>query len=231
MNSDLRTTPAYSFAEAAHYLNVPPSTLRAWFLGTTYRHAGATRAFKPVIQLDGSPKEGLSFLNLVEAHVSAGIRRTHDVSLPRVRAAIDFVRRKLELDRPLIHARFRTDGVDLLVEHIGELVNASRDGEIEMASVLRAFLQRIVRDSSGLPIKLYPFTRNSRDPDAPAPVEIDPSIAFGRPVLLRRAVPTAVLADRFKAGDTLQELADDYDATAGEIEEAIRCELDRSAAA
>ncbi|HUL68583.1 MAG TPA: DUF433 domain-containing protein, partial [Burkholderiaceae bacterium] len=63
------------------------------------------------------------------------------------------------------------------------------------------------------------------------PVEIDPRIAFGRPVLIRRAVPTAVLADRFKAGDTLQELADDYDATAGEIEEAIRCELDRSAAA
>ena len=102
MKPDIRTTPAYPFAEAAHYLNVPLSTLRAWFLGTTYRHGGAKRTFKPVIQLDGAPKDGLSFLNLVEAHVLAGIRRTHDVSLPRTRAAIDFVRLKLNLPRPAL---------------------------------------------------------------------------------------------------------------------------------
>lgn len=231
MKADLRTTPAYPFGEAAHYLGVPLSTLRAWFLGTTYRHAGKKRSFKPVIQLDAGAKDALSFFNLVEAHVLTGIRRTHDVSLPRVRAAIDFVRRKLQLERPLIDARFQTDGVDLLVEHLGELVNVSRDGQIEMAGVVRAFLHRIVRDPSGVPIKLYPFTRRSLDADAPVPVEIDPRVAFGRPVLVGRAVPTAVLADRFKAGDTLQELADDYDASATEIEEAIRCELDRSAAA
>ena len=97
--------------------------------------------------------------------------------------------------------------------------------------IFQAFLQRIVRDPNGVPIKLYPFTRHSRAPGAPTPVEIDPCIAFGRPVLTHRAVPTAVLADRFKAGDTLQELAEDYDATAAEIEEAIRCELDRPEAA
>src|SRR5262245_5688681 len=193
MKPDPRTTPAYSIAEAAHYLNVPLSTLRSWFLGTTYQHAGAKRAFKPVIQLDGSPKEGLSFLNLVEAHVLAGIRRTHDIPLPRVRAAIDFVRHKLSVERPLIAARLQPDGVDLLVEHIGELVNVSRDGQLEMASVVRAFLQRIVRDSSGVPVKLYPFTRLSSKSDSPAPVEIDPRVAFGRPVLIGRAVPTAVL--------------------------------------
>jgi uncharacterized protein (DUF433 family) len=231
MKPDPRSTPAYPFAEAAHYLNVPLSTLRSWFLGTTYRQAGAKRSFKAVIRLDGSTKDGLSFLNLVEAHVLAGIRRTHGIPLPRVREAIGFVQRKLELERPLIAARFQTDGVDLLVEHLGKLVNASRDGQLEMAGVVRASLRRIVRDPNGVPIKLYPFTRRSRESDSPAPVEIDPNVAFGRPVLIGRAVPTAVLADRFKAGDSLQELADDYDATAVEVEEAIRCELDRPAAA
>jgi len=50
-------------------------------------------------------------------------------------------------------------------------------------------------------------------------------------VLRRKGVPTAVLADRFKGRDTLQELAGDYGVSTKEIEEAIRCEFDRRAAA
>ena len=59
----------------------------------------------------------------------------------------------------------------------------------------------------------------------------DPRVSFGRPVLRGQGVPTAVLADRFKGGDTLQELAGDYGVSTEEIEEAIRCEFDRRAAA
>jgi uncharacterized protein (DUF433 family) len=49
-------------------------------------------------------------------------------------------------------------------------------------------------------------------------------------VLAGRSVPTAVLADRFKAGDTLTQLAEDYDTLPLNIEEALRCELERKAA-
>lgn len=40
-----------------------------------------------------------------------------------------------------------------------------------------------------------------------------------------------VLADRFKAGDTLIDLANDYGAQLEAVEEAIRCEFDRCLAA
>jgi uncharacterized protein (DUF433 family) len=49
-------------------------------------------------------------------------------------------------------------------------------------------------------------------------------------VLAGRSVPTAVLADRFKAGDTLNRLAEDYDTSPQQIEEALCCELERKAA-
>jgi uncharacterized protein (DUF433 family) len=78
---------------------------------------------------------------------------------------------------------------------------------------------------------LYPFTRRYPAGGDSAPVEINPRVSFGRPVLRGRGVPTAVLADRFKAGDTLKELANDYETSTEEIEEAIRCEFDRRAAA
>ena len=232
MNIDVvRRTPAYPFAEAAHYLSLPVSTLRAWCLGQSYRYKGQPRRFQPLIGLDGRRTEGLSFLNLVEAHVLAAIRRGHEVPLPKVRAALRYVSRELNIERPLADGRFQTNGVDLFVEELDRLVNVSREGQVEIASMLRAHLQRVSCDPAGVPIKLYPFTRRHVTTDAPAPVEIDPRVAFGRPVLRGKGVPTAVLADRFKAGDTLQELAEDYVTSTQEIEEAIRCELDRRKAA
>lgn len=67
----LRRTPAYPFVEGAHYLYLPVSTLRAWCLGQGYAYKGKRRRFKQIIKLDGKRGEGLSFLNLVEAHVLA----------------------------------------------------------------------------------------------------------------------------------------------------------------
>jgi uncharacterized protein (DUF433 family) len=228
---EIRRTPAYSFLEAAHYLNLPVSTLSSWFRGQTYKHNDEVRRFQPVIRLDGRPGEGLSFLNLVEAHVLAAIRREHRISLQKVRRALEYVERELELRRPLTSARFETDGVDLLVRELERLVNVSKEGQFEIEPVVRTFLKRIKRDTAGVPITLYPFTRKAISDAEPAPVEIDPRVAFGRPVLVGRGVPTAVLADRFKAGDSLADLAQDYDTSTQIIEEAIRCEFSRREAA
>ena len=218
----VRTTAAYSLAEAAHYLNLPLTTLRAWCLGQP--------GFRAVIRLDGKNPWALSFLNLVEGHVLAAIRREHKVPLIAVRKALKYVQDHLELDRPLVQAEFETDGLSLFVERLGLLINASKEGQMAMREILAAHLKRIERDGKGLPIKLYLFTRRDRSASGPASVVVDPRIAFGRPVLVGRSVPTAVLADRFKAGETLKELAEDYETSPTAIEEAIRCELDRQAA-
>jgi uncharacterized protein (DUF433 family) len=225
----LRRTPAYSFGEAAHYLSMPTATLRAWCVG---QKQGNKRDFVRLIALDGETREGLSFLNLVEAHVLASIRRTHNVSLVKVRAALDYVKRELKIDRPLLSPKFQTDGVDLFVEELNNLLNVTTH-VYSFEEIMRAYLKRIRRDVEGVPIKLYPFLRkdDSQKPEAPSPVEIDPRVAFGRPVLSGRSVPTAVLADRFKAGDSIEDLAGDFEVTSFVIQEAIRCELDRREAA
>jgi uncharacterized protein (DUF433 family) len=224
----LRRTPAYPFIEAAHYLNMPPSTLRSWCIGQDYKVNGETRRFQPLIELDGTRGEGLSFLNLVEAHVLAAIRRTHQIPLPKVREAIEFMREKMKTTRPLLELSFQTDGVSLFVQELHALVNVTRQGQVEMKEMLLAHLRRIERDRAGLPIRLFPFTRPGTQ-ERETPVQIDPTIAFGRPSLRGRAVPTAVLADRFKAGEPMKELAKDFDVGVDVIEDAIRCELDRAA--
>ena len=54
-------------------------------------------------------------------------------------------------------------------------------------------------------------------------VKIDPERRFGRPQV--RGVDTWVLRDRFLAGEGMDLLAQDYELTIQEVEDAIRYEL------
>src|SRR5260370_41558717 len=122
--NDPRLVPAYSVIEAAHYLRLPEETLRSWVVGRLYPVAGQSKRSRPLIQMDDPKKQYLSFINLVEAHVLAAIRRRHDVKLPKVRKALDYVSRKFGEERPLINQAFQTDGLDLLFERSGDLITA-----------------------------------------------------------------------------------------------------------
>ena len=221
-HADPRDIPAYSVGEAAHYLGVPKSTMRSWFAGQ--------RGFRPVIRPADPKALGLSFSNLVEAYVLTAIRRKHHVPLPTIRRGLEYLVRKLGAKRPLLEKEFATNGVDLFVDHLGETINISRDGQVEMAELIRAYLERVERDARGLPIKLYPFMRNQAPREQPRSVVIDPRVSFGRPVVAGTGIPTATLAEQFKAGDSVSLLAKEYGAEEEAVWDAIRCELGREAA-
>lgn len=227
---DLRELPAYGIAEAARYLRIPATTLRAWARGQRYyTPSGHARFFAPVITLPDPDRPLLSFMNLVEAHVLDAIRREHEISLQKVRRALEYIAREFRSAHPLAEQRFETDGVDLFVERYGELVNISQHGQLAMRKVLEAYLRRVERDPQGLVVRLYPFTRK-READEPRAVVIDPWVSFGQPVLAGTGIPTAVIAERYKAGESIEDLAADYGRDRLEIEEAIRCELEVEAA-
>jgi uncharacterized protein (DUF433 family) len=227
-SDDPRLVPAYSVADAAHYLRMPEETLRSWVIGRLYPAAGQLKRSRPLIHLDDPDRQYLSFINLVEAHVLASIRRRHGVKLPKVRNALDYVRRQFRIDRPLIAQAFQTDGLDLFVERYGELINASRAGQHAMKEIIGVYLKRIERDAKGLPIKLYPFTRDTQAEAAPASdprvVVMSPTVSFGRPVIASTGIPVSSIYERYKAGDSVADLAQDFRLEISAIEEAIRCE-------
>lgn len=199
------------------------STLRSWARGQHYRTKAGPQPFEPVIDFDDPARKLLSFTNLVELHVLIQMRRVHGLQLPKVRKAIRFVGEHLGVDHPLARQRFQTDGVELLVEHLGDLVAASAHGQILIRDVLVDALRRVEADETGLAARLFPYTR-SPGTASPRLVVLDPRIAFGRPVLAGTGIPTAVLAERFSAGESMAGLARDYGREVDEIEEAIRCE-------
>jgi len=218
--NDPRELPAHTISEAAHYLGVPAATIRYWSVGRD--------DYAPLIKVPERAPSLLSFLNLTELHVLTAIRCKHEVKMPSVRKAIRYLveNASLAIDKrhPLISRDLETEGLDLFTEEYGKLINISRAGQTTMREIISAALHRIDRDPHGIPIKLYPFTRNAID-DASAMIVIDPALSAGRPVIAGTGLATQLITERYKGGESVSELAHDYERGHEEIEEAIRCEL------
>jgi uncharacterized protein (DUF433 family) len=223
---DPRQIPTYSFSEASHYLQIPLKTLRSWIRGRDYPIAAGKKKFEPIIQLPDANLALLSFMNLIEAHILDAIRYQHRVPLKNVRRAVKYLRARSKSQHPLADYWFQLKGVDLLIEEGGLLVNVTKQGQIEMKEVIQAYLKRVHRDPSGSAQSLYPYLhRHPKElENEPKLVLIDPRIAFGKPILVGVGTPTAVVADRHKAGESIAELAKDYGCEASEIEKAIQYE-------
>jgi len=223
-SADPRELPSYGITEAAHYLRLPIATLRSWVRGRHYPTEAGRKYFKPLIDLPDPKFAALSFVNLVEAHVLDAIRREHRIPMPNVRLALDYVRKQCGWKHPLAEQRFETDGVNLFISRFHDLISASESGQLTVRELIKAHLRRIEHDSSGFALRLYPFTRKD-DLDQPKIVVIDPYISFGRPTIAGTGVSTGIIAERYKAGDSMDALADDYGCERAQVEEAVRCEL------
>ncbi len=223
---DPRDIPTYSFTEASHWLQIPIKTLRSWIRGRYYPTTSGQRKFEPIIQLPDETLPLLSFTNLVEAHVLDAIRYHHDVPLKNIRSAANYLRERSNSRHPLAEHWFQLKGLDLLIEDGDLMVNATRQGQLEMKDIIRAYLKRVDRDPTGAALRLYPYLQHH--PKAlqhePKIVLIDPRISFGKPVLVGVGVPTAVIANRHTAGESVVDLAKDYGCEASEIEKTIQYE-------
>ena len=218
--TDIRDQPAYSVAEAARYLKVAPATLRSWVAGRPYPKASGTAHSSPLIHPAKSPPPLLSFWNLIEAHVLRSLRTEHGVSMDALRRAIRYAQRSLSIERMLLSQELRTDAGKLLLERYGQLIDLSASGQIAMRRLFNEHLARVEWDQWQFPVRLYPFT-SSGLPTADRPIAIDAHIAFGRPVIAQRGVTTGTIAERIDAGESAAELAEDYDLSVDEIEEAV----------
>ena len=231
-NYDPRAIPIYSIPQAAQYLRLRNDRLRDWVGGWFSKTKADKRSFEPLIKLPHpnnfellpqSKTTLLSFTNLVEAHVLIAIFKATGFSRKQLSTALDYIKRRLSTPQLYAGKEFERKGIPLLFERFGQKLAAS-DREQEAGQILATYFDRIVRDEAGLPLKLYPFTKLPGS-DEPKTVMIDPRISFGRPVLAGTGIPTAILAERYKAGDSIDELAEDYNCNRLQIEEGIRCEL------
>jgi uncharacterized protein (DUF433 family) len=206
--------PAYGVSEAAGYLKIPYQTLRYWLTGF--------RKMPPMIRPAETEPVRLSFLNLIECHVLAGMRKMYDLKLPRVRSGLRNLSESNPEPHPLITRAFLTDHTDLFIEEFGNIINVSRHGQLGL-DFSRIHLQRVEIGPERM-FRFFPFV-GQPGPSEPKSIEINPMIGFGKPVIAGTGISTAIIASRFNARDSTVDLAAEYECSLQQIEEAIRWEL------
>ncbi|BAQ63218.1 hypothetical protein GM3708_3624 (plasmid) [Geminocystis sp. NIES-3708] len=215
---DIYNIPTYSVTDASRYLNIPLPTLRTWLNGRKYNTIEGEKYFFPIIQRPSAEMSQLSFTNLVEAHILRVIRTIHNISLDKVRIALDYISERFNTNHPLATKQFSTDGVDLFLEEVGHLVNISRSGQLAMKKVLINLLTRIEWDKDNFATKLYPDLNNINENKI---IQISPHISFGKPIITGTGIPIQVLTELYDAGDSLENIAKDYNCEVMQIEKAI----------
>jgi uncharacterized protein (DUF433 family) len=221
-----RDLPLYTIAEAARVVRLNPATLRSWVLGRSYATSAGEKNWSPLIKVADFKSGRLSFANLVEVHVLSALRGKQ-VRVDRIRSTTEFIRDKMGTEHPLADVDTQTDWIDIYVDYLGQLVNASTPQTV-LRPLVERYLERIERDEKGIARRLYPITRD--DGANAHSVSIDPACRFGRPVLASTNLETAVVADRFFAGDSTETLAADFAIREADVEEAIRFESQLRAA-
>jgi uncharacterized protein (DUF433 family) len=208
--------PAYRYAEAARLAGTTAPTIARWYRG--YRIPG--HRMRPV--LGPAPPDGgpfLSYLQLVEVAFVASFRHL-GVRLEALRRAHEYCRRTFDSEYPFAELRFKTDGARVL--HVwagrhdgfrddfwrhGRLIATDLGGQLMWPEAIADRASQFDYED-GLALRWHPRGRDS-------PILVDPRIAFGAPMIADSGVPTSVIRDRFKAGETLAEIEDDFDRTCG----------------
>jgi uncharacterized protein (DUF433 family) len=209
----------YSMGEAARLLAVAPARLRGWVDG--YTRAGVQ--YEPVIRLERTGRETVTWGEFVEAGYLRECRVRHQVSLQRLRPVVQLLRERFGVLYPLAHAKPYVANRELVLavqEEAGLAAELSmvvvRSGQLVLAPGAAAFVEKVeFAAGDGPALRLFPDDRAS-------PVAIDPLRAFGVPSI--RGVRTENLYDLFAAGDSVAAIARGYDLGISEVEAAIRSE-------
>ncbi|MGO9777335.1 MAG: DUF433 domain-containing protein [Terracidiphilus sp.] len=226
-DADPRESAIYSLAEAALFLGVPRTTLKDWTEPHFYKKLGNTDSLIAPVGYATDLETGkdvawLSFYNLSEAHVLSSLTRFEGVKMMRVRDAMTKLR-ELQLSddkHPLLSKEMYADKRDLFIKTIEKrkklLTNLSQGGQLGFPAILDQYLHRLVRDPTTFkPVKIYPQKQSG------TVVSIVLTISSGRPIVDRTGLPVSSLWNRYRAGDSPDFLADDYDLNLDEVKGAL----------
>jgi uncharacterized protein (DUF433 family) len=220
----------YTVAEAARYLDVPDSTLRSWTHG--YRHHVSGRPDvlgQPVLTAVPRARANgpvIPFIGLAEGLVLTAMRRS-GVPLQRIRPALARLSEEFGLRHALASQRLYTDGAEVLFDYaqsqgdpavvraVRELV-VIRNGQRVFNDIVDAYLRRVEFGTDG-------YVRLIRLPAYEvADVLVDPQRGFGQPVFARGGARLEDALAMFRAGESLDVVADEFGVPVEQLEDAVR---------
>jgi uncharacterized protein (DUF433 family)/DNA-binding transcriptional MerR regulator len=200
---DLLRTGIYTVADAAALIGVSAQKLRAWIAGWPRTVAA------PILDNDLGWVDGrlaFSFANLMELRFISFFEGA-GVKLREIRNIMDDVRKEIKRPHPFAtNVVFKTDGKKIVAEivhrnGIADLYDL-RSKNFEMGIIVYTSLKDgVIYDPKGDAEAWIP--RRKIAPN----VIIHPRLAFGRPVLKDRGIPTEAIASTARAEGSVEMAA------------------------
>jgi uncharacterized protein (DUF433 family) len=203
--------PAYQVQEAARYAHVTPQTVRNWQKGAT----------SPAL----APRElrkALTYMQLIEVAVVAALQQ-EGVRLRQIRDTREWLQQRFSSEFPFAEYRFKTDGKGLFMDYAqiagqrqgkGKLIRPDMQGQLAWTAVIGRLKEfdyekqhRVIRWRVGGP--------KSR-------IIIDPRVSFGAPMI--KGAATWAIKGRWEAGETPEEIADDFSLRKEDVIDALTFE-------
>ncbi len=210
------SAPLYSYAESDYLAGVTRGTSRRWVEGYEYRDPEGHRIIRPPITARDREHEGISFLDLIEVGAIGRLRKA-GFSLKLIREVVAYCQQALNAEHPLVTLRFKHDGKEIFVERGTTLVEVGRrKGQQAWNDFLGPYLQTLDYEHDVVR-RWYPLGRDQR-------VVVDPDYAYGLPVISGSGIRTEIVQEQFEAGESIEEIAQDFAITPDEVEQALRYE-------
>lgn len=219
----------YTLPEAAKLLMTNPLRVRRWLEGYRFPVKAGTGesppVFKPQLPAMGG-HQAIGFLDLVELLFIKAFR-DHGVSLPTIRRAAHEASRIWKTDHPFCLKRFATDGRTIfgtIADEMGDegLLDLAKS-QLAFTGIMRPFLMELDYGRLGQEIeRWWPLGKNR-------PVFLDPRIAFGRPVVAGKPIPTETLFRAVAVNGSVAKVAAWYEISVASVRAAV--EFERNLAA
>lgn len=222
---DMRfTSPLYTGAEAARFLGVPTSTFSTWAKGYVRRppRRRVVRGAPILTSVEAPPNfPTVPFVGLAEGMVLAAFRKA-GVSLQHIRRAVAVLEQELGLEHALASERLYMNGAVILFDY-AESTDEQLSGLTEVVSrqkvfapVVEEYLKRITYAGDGWAERVASPTTDR------ALVVADPHRAFGQPIFVTGAAPVESVLGRWKAGESIVDVAADFGVPASDVEDYLR---------
>jgi uncharacterized protein (DUF433 family) len=199
-------------AETASYLEIPQSTLVSWLKS---KAAGSPLVHQVEPVRRGQPS--VPFIAVAEAHVLRSLRSL-GLRMSEIKDAAAAVRDAFDTPYGLVSQRIATDGVDIFVEHGWGDLRRARDGQVPIHEVVSDYLRYL----SWEPGDDFPSSLRLRQYPASVPVVIDPRFGHGLPVVAANRVTVKAITDLWEAGESVEDIAYDYDMTPEQVDALCR---------
>jgi len=208
------TLPAYQVKDAARYARITTQTIRNWQKGQVGTSPALAHRDKGA---------ALSYFQLVEVAFVAVMRRM-GLKLEVIKNAREYIAQQLHSEFPFVEHRFKVDGQQIIMDLAQFVTGAPKDKLIVVSEggqlAWREIIGRKFEEfdySKGLAVRWHVAGRGS-------PILIDPQIAFGAPAV--RGVPTWAIKGRETAGESLEDIADDFGLKVPEVRKALEFETE-----